>query len=278
MGIIDVLFAIILGIVEGFTEWLPISSTAHLIIVEELFSPFIQGSEVYSGEFLLLLDVIVQLGAITSCVIIYFKRLYPFGKNQTKEIKKEKFIILKNIINSLIPIVILGLLLDNIVVELFYNLFTIIVMLIGYGLLMIFLDNYNFRRQKITNVCDISKKKAFTIGLVQTLAIIPGTSRSGVTITSAGLLGVERRVAVEYSFFLAIPIMFGASLLKGIKYMTNYTITQNEIIILLIASLTALLVSLIVIKTLMRLIKEINFKLFGLYRIGLGIILLVTMY
>lgn len=270
MGIIDVIFVIILGIIEGITEWLPISSTAHLLILEKMFLP-----SSFTPEFLLLIDVVIQLGAIMACVCIYFKKLYPFGFNESPTSKGIKIGIWKKIIISLMPLVFLGLLLDDIVVELFYNLFTISIMLVLYGVLIIIFDNYNKKKQKEISIEKISNIKAFLVGLVQVLAIIPGTSRSGVTILFAGILGLERKVAVEYSFFLAIPIMFGASLLKGFKYFINHNIVFNEIILLLIATFTAFIVSMFVLKTLINLIKKINFKVFGFYRIVLGIIILL---
>lgn len=272
MRIIEVLYAIIMGIIEGITEWLPISSTAHLMIVNEFFS----NKTSFSNEFLLLFDVFIQLGAILACVVIYFKRLYPFAFNTDKNCYKEKIIIYKKIIISFLPLVVLGLLFDDIVVKLFYNLFSISIMLILYGVLIIVFDKYNKKDKKTTNINQITFYQAFIIGLIQVLAIIPGTSRSGVTIVFAGMIGLNRKVAVEYSFFLAIPVMLGASLLKGVKYFISYSLAINEIVILLIAMIVAFMVSIVVLKMLISLIKKIDFKIFGFYRIILGILILIV--
>lgn len=267
------IYVITLGVVEGITEWLPISSTAHIIILEKIFKI----ENYFNLEFLILLDVMVQLGAIFAVVIIYFKKLYPFAFN--KEIsQKDKFIIWKYVLISILPIIVFGFILDDIVVKLFYNLFTISIMLIFYGILFITLEAYNKRQNKITKLTDIGSKKAFLIGATQVLAIVPGTSRSGITILSSGFLTLSRECAVEYSFFLSIPIMFGAAILKITKYLFLYTITLKEIIVLLIGMLVALIVSLFVIKKLLQFIKKINFKVFGYYRIGLGVIILIILF
>ena len=225
-----------------------------------------------------MLDVVIQLGAILACCMIYFKKLYPFSFNKNPIIFKEKINIWKNIIISLIPLVLLGLLLYDIVVELFYNLFIISIMLIVYGILIIVFDKYNKKEKKTKEINHISKLQAFLMGVVQVLAIIPGTSRSGVTILFAGVLGLNRKVAIEYSFFLAIPVMFMASLLKGMKYYFSYGLVLKEIIIIVIAMSVAFIVSLFVLKTLIALIKKINFKIFGFYRIILGIIILLLIF
>ena len=270
---ITLLYVILLGIVEGITEWLPISSTAHLIILERLF----RIENHFKQEFLILLDVVIQLGAILSVVTIYFKKLYPFGYYNEYS-KSTKICIYKYVIISMIPILVFGIILDDIVIKYFYNLLTISIMLIFYGVLFITLEAYNKNQNKIIKVQDIGTKKSFIIGTTQVLAIVPGTSRSGVTILSSGILGLSRENAIEYSFFLSIPIMFGASTLKLVKYLSLYSLTLREVIILLIAMMVAMIVSLFMIKKLLQFIKRINFKVFGYYRIALGIIILMFLY
>lgn len=276
--IIDLIYAVVIGIVEGITEWLPISSTAHLILVQEWF--YGQNTPpTFTTEFLLMFDVLIQLGAIIAVVIIYFKKLYPFNYNDGEYNKKDKINIWFKVCISCIPIIILGLLLDDIITKHFYNLTTIAVALIVYGVVFLFVEKYNEKNKYIvTDVRELSIKKALAIGFVQVLAIIPGTSRSGITIILATMLGCNRKSAMEYSFFLSIPIMFGASIYKLIKYLVNYKFLLNEIIILLVAMLTAMLVSLVVIKKLLSFIKEHSFKTFGIYRIVLGIIIFITLF
>lgn len=271
--LITLIYVFTLGILEGITEWLPISSTAHIIILEKIFGI----NSYFTEEFLILLNVMSQLGAIFAVIIIYFKKLYPFAFNE-KNKQKEKIIIWKYVLISILPMVIFGLLLDDIVTKLFYNLFTISIMLIFYGILFIMLEAYNKIQNKITDVINIGYKKAFIIGATQLLAIIPGTSRSGITILSSGFLGLDRKTAVEYSFFLSIPIMMGASALKLVKYIFLYSFKLKEVIILLIAMLVAMIVSMFMIKKLLQFIKKIDFKVFGYYRIALGIIILMILY
>ena len=276
--IIDLLYAVILGIIEGITEWLPISSTAHIILMEKVFYG-LNSPPSFSDEFLLLFDVLIQLGAIIAVVIIYFKKLYPFKYNDKEYSKNDKFNIWFKVMISCIPIVIIGLLFDDIITEKFYNLPTIAFTLILYGIIFIIVENYNKKRLfKVTDVNSLSVKKSLSIGLIQVLALIPGTSRSGVTIIYSSILGCDRKTASEYSFFLSIPIMFGASIYKLGKYLVNYQIVLKEIIILLISMIVAMLVSLVVIKKLLIYIKEHSFKVFGFYRIILGVIILVVWF
>lgn len=276
---IDLLYAIILGIVEGITEWLPISSTAHLIITEKLMSPLLNSTTVFTEEFMLLSDVVVQLGAIFAIVVIYFKKLYPFKYNDEEYSQKDKYKIWLNVVISCIPIIIFGLLFDEIVVNLFYNIVIISVVLIFYGVIFIIVENHNKKKQyEVTDVTNISTKKALILGFIQTLAIIPGTSRSGVTIIGASILGCDRKSSAEYSFFLSIPIMFGASLLKLIKYLLNFSLAMNQLIILLIMMTVACIVSLFIVKKLLEFIKKFSFKSFGVYRIILGIIILILYF
>ena len=276
--IIDLVYAFIIGIVEGITEWLPISSTAHLILIEKIFDISNYPNTIFTSSFLLLVDVVIQLGAVMAVVVVYFKKLYPFAYNGSLSNKKDKLVILKNVTISLVPLLFIGLLLDGIVVELFYNLFTISIMLMVYGILFIVFNAYNKRQNKICDVTQISRKKALLVGFVQCLAVIPGTSRSGVTILFGGLLGMDKKTSMEYSFFLAIPVMLGASSLKTVKYLTNYTLVTKEIIILLITMMVSWLVSIFMVKKILKFIEKIDFKIFGYYRIVLGIIILFTIF
>lgn len=274
----DLVYAFILGIIEGITEWLPISSTAHLIIFEKLFLTSKYSGEIFSIEFLEVNLVVIQLGSILAVVVIYFKELYPFAFNEDKNSKYYKLSIWGRVLISMIPIVVIGLLLDSVVVELFYNLFTISIMLILYGVLFIVFDSFNKKQKKICDVNEIKVNKALSIGFIQLLALIPGTSRSGVTILCSGFLGLDRKTAVKYSFFLSIPVMFGASILKLIKYLMVNELILKQVIILFVGGMVAFMVSMIIVKKLILFINKINFKVFGYYRIALAIILLLVFF
>lgn len=278
---IEILKAILFGIIEGITEWLPISSTGHMIILEEILDV----KEVYSPEFWDLFLVVIQLGAIIAVVICFFNKLNPlFGKSlinpeekKSKEEKKSIWILWAKVLVACIPAAVVGLVLDDFLEEHLYNSITVAITLIVYGALFIGLEIWNKKRSfKVNSVNELSWTNALFIGLFQLLALIPGTSRSGVTILGAMLLLCNREVASEFSFFLSIPVMFGASLLKIVKFLiSGNAIVLNEVIFLLIGCLVALLVSLLVIKFLMAFIKKHNFKPFGIYRIVLGIVLLI---
>ena len=271
--LIDLIYAVILGVIEGITEWLPISSTAHIIIIEKMFySSNYKPS--FCEEFLLLFDVLIQLGAIIAVIIIYFKKLYPFKYNNDELKSKDKLTIWFKVLFSCLPIIIVALLFDDVITKYLYNLTTISIVLILYGVIFIFIENSS-KKYKITDIKEMSYKKSIVIGFIQVLALIPGTSRSGVTIIGGNILDCDRKTSMEYSFFLSIPIMLGASIYKLGKYLIYYKITLNEIIILLIAMLVAMLTSLIVIKKLLEYIKNNSFKVFGIYRIALGIIILI---
>ena len=274
--IIDILYAVILGFVEGITEWLPISSTAHIILIEKLFYSS-KTPPSFSAEFLLMFDVLIQLGAIFAVIIIYFKKLYPFNYNDTKFEKKEKLEIWKKVLLSTIPAVIIGFLFDDWITNNFYNIPTIALTLIFYGIIFILIEN-KIRKRDIIDVKNINNKNAILIGLFQVLALVPGTSRSGITIIGGNLVGCDRNSSAEYSFYLSIPIMFGASIYKLLKYAFNFQIVLKEVIILLIAMLVAMLVSLIIIKKFLEYIKKHSFKVFGLYRILIGLIILVIYF
>lgn len=276
--LIDLIYAVILGVIEGITEWLPISSTAHIIIVQELFKGLSIKTS-FSEEFILMFDVVIQLGAIFAVIIIYFKKLYPFKFNDNEYSQKDKINIWFKVIIASIPLVIIGLAFDDIITKLFYNLLTISISLIFYGVVFIFLDKQHKNKMfEITDVKSIKSKKALAIGFFQTLALIPGTSRSGITIISSTMLGCDKKSATEFSFFLSIPVMIGASFYKIIKYTLQYTLLFKEIIILIIAMLTALLISLFVVKKLLNFLKKYSFKVFGFYRIALGLIILIMYF
>lgn len=274
--IIDIIYAITLGIIEGITEWLPISSTAHILIVEKLFYGF-KTPPSFSAEFLLMFDVLIQLGAIFAVVIIYFKKLYPFKYNDDEYSQKDKLNIWLKVILSTIPVVIIGFFFDDLITKNFYNLPIIAITLIFYGIIFIIIENKR-KNHDIIDVKNITHKKAISIGLFQVLALIPGTSRSGITIIGGSLIGCDRKSSAEYSFYLSVPIMFGASIYKLLKYAFNFKIVLKEVIILVIAMLVAMLVSLIIIKKLLNYIKNHSFKVFGIYRILIGILILVIYF
>lgn len=268
MDFIQVIKAIILGIIEGITEWLPISSTGHMILVDEFIQ--LNMSEEFKEVFL----VVVQLGAILSVVLLYFNKLNPFSKRKTLMQKRETWNIWFKVIVATMPAAIIGFLFDDILDELFYNYQTVSIMLIVYGILFIIVENRNrHKRPIVNNFQQLTYRTAFIIGLYQILALIPGTSRSGATILGAMLAGTSRSVAAEFTFFLGIPVMFGASLLKLVKFGFNFT--GFEMLILSVGTIVSFLVSVIAIKFLLRYIKKNDFKAFGYYRIVLGIVVLL---
>ena len=274
MDFIELLKVIFLGIVEGITEWLPVSSTGHLILVEEFIK--LNVSEAFWEMFM----VVIQLGAIMAVVVLYFKELWPF-QNQKKAkgaleryVKTDKMIMWFKIVVSCIPSIVIGLPFNDFIEAHFNNYLVVSIMLIVYGIFFILIENYNKKRTaSINSVVEIGWKTAFLIGVFQLLAVIPGTSRSGATIIGGILLGTSRTVAAEYTFFLAIPTMFGASLLKLVKFGLNFTGT--EAIILIVGTLVSFVVSILAIKFLMGYIKKHDFKVFGWCRIALGIVVLL---
>ena len=271
MSIVEFLKVIILGIVEGITEWLPISSTGHLILADE----FIQLD--VTPEFMEMFRVVIQLGAILAVVCLYFSRLWPF-RNQKEAsnaweryVDMDKMVLWFKIIVACLPAVAIGLPFDDLLEEKLYNYVVVALMLILYGILFLIIENYNAKRTpKVTDLKDLTFRTAFLIGVFQVLSLIPGTSRSGSTIIGGILLGTSRTVAAEFTFFLAIPVMFGASLLKLIKFGLHFT--GAEALILLVGMLTAFLVSILAIKFLMGYIPEHACKVFGWYRIVLGVL------
>lgn len=257
--------AIILGIVQGITEWLPVSSTGHLILVEQ-FVKF-NLSDVFVSTFM----VVIQLGSILAVLTIYFKKLNPLDSSKTEKEKKDTIDLWIKVIIAVIPSGILGLLFDDTIDALFFNPTTVSITLIFYGIIMIILENRN-KKPRVNNFSQLTYKLALGIGLFQCLALIPGTSRSGATIIGAVFLGASRYIAAEFSFFLAIPTMFGASALKLIK--TGASFSGFEWSVIGVGFITAFIVSVFAIKFLMDYIKKHDFKVFGYYRIVLGIIVL----
>lgn len=270
---IEILKAIFFGIVEGITEWLPISSTGHLILLNEIMPLNV------SDEFLELFEVVIQLGAIMAVIILFFNKLWPFKfKKEENEsiIKKDVIAIWVKVLIACIPAAIIGLILDDWISDNFFNYITVSITLIIYGILFIILEILHKNKSfKTETVADISYNTALLIGIIQLLSLIPGTSRSGVTILGAMILGCSRTASAEFSFYLSIPIMFGASILKGCKFfLDNGMISSNELIILLSGMIMAFVVSMACIKGLMAFIKKHDFKIFGIYRIILGIIII----
>lgn len=260
MDFIEIIKAIILGIVEGITEWLPISSTGHMILVDEFIKMDV------SAAFMEMFLVVIQLGAILAVVVIYWKTLIPTSK--------KTWIMWAKIIVSCLPAAVIGLLFDDMLTALFFNWYTVAIALIVFGIAFIIIENKNKKLQpKVETLDDLSFGQAFIIGLFQVIAaVFPGTSRSGATILGGLMIGVSRTVAAEFTFFLAIPVMFGASLLKLAKF--GFSFTAEEGILLAVGMIVAFIVSIIAIKFLMGYIKKHDFKVFGWYRIILGLIVI----
>ena len=275
----ELLKAVILGIVEGVTEWLPVSSTGHMILVNEFLKLNV------TEEFEEMFKVVIQLGAIMAVVVLYFPKLFPFGKkNNAHPLKKEGFgAYIKTDIWSMwfkvlvacIPAAVVGLALDNWINAHFFNSWTVAIALIVFGIAFIVVERWNkSKTPKINTIDELTYKAALIIGVFQLIAaVFPGTSRSGATIVGALLIGVSRVVAAEFTFYLAIPVMFGASLLKLVKFGLEFS--GAELVILLAAMVTAFLVSIFVIKFLMDYIKKHDFTVFGWYRIVLGILVIL---
>lgn len=267
---IEILKAILFGIVEGITEWLPVSSTGHMIILDE----FVKLD--CTPEFLEMFLVVIQLGAILAVVILFWEKIFPFQfKDKSKPIiEMDKIMLWLKIVAACIPAAIVGLLFDDICEELFYHAIPVAIALIVFGIAFIIIERKNkLKKAKIKTLNDITFQTALIIGVFQLIAaIFPGTSRSGATIVGALLIGVSRSVAAEFTFFLAIPVMFGASLLKILKFGFNFT--GEEACILIVGMVVAFVVSVFVIKFLMDYIKKHDFQIFGWYRIVLGIIVI----
>ena len=269
MDIILLLKTVLLGIVEGITEWLPISSTGHLILADE----FIKLN--MTADFKEMFDVVIQLGAIMAVVVLYFHKLNPFSPKKNHDEKMDTIILWTKVILAVFPAAIIGILFDDWLNDHFYNPPVVAAMLIIYGVLFIIIENRNklSRRRPMNDLSRLSYGMALGIGVFQILALIPGTSRSGATILGGILLGCSRTVAAEFSFFLGIPVMFGASLLKIVKFGLAFTSTQ--LIVLIVGMVVSFLVSIGAIKFLLGYIKKNDFKAFGVYRIILGLLVIV---
>lgn len=265
--LIELLKVILLGIVEGITEWLPVSSTGHMILVEELVSLRL------SDEFMEMFRVVVQLGAVLAVVVLYFRKLFPFTKDKSPAERKSCFRLWGMILIACVPAAVIGVLLDDWLDAHLYNYVTVAVTLIVYGIAFILIEKRNKnRRAAIETVDEIDAGTAVKIGLFQVLSLIPGTSRSGSTILGGMLCGVSRPAGAEFSFFLAIPVMLGASFLKLLKFGFDFSLW--EIIILAAGTLVAFITSLIAIRFLVSFVRRHSFAVFGYYRIVLGILVL----
>ncbi len=263
---LEILKAIIYGIVEGITEWLPISSTGHLILLEQWLP--LKASDAFMEMF----DVVIQLGAILAVVVLFFHKLNPFAPSKSTPEKKRTWDLWFKVVVAVIPSAVLGLLLDDWMDAHLYNYVVVAIMLIVYGVAFLLVEHRNLsRKPTIRATSQITYKTAFLVGLFQVLAMVPGTSRSGATILGAILLGMSRTVGAEFSFFLAIPTMLGASLLKGVKFvLEGGSMTGNEVACLIVASVVAFVVSVLAIRGLMDYVKRHSFAVFGIYRILLG--------
>lgn len=262
---LDILKAIIFGIVEGITEWLPISSTGHLIIMEELLK-LDQGDAFFE-----MFQVVIQLGAILAVVVLYFHKLNPFSPTKTEKQKMMTWQIWIKVVIGCVPAGVIGLLFDDLIDKVFYHWYVVALMLIIYGVLFIVVENYQQGKEpRAAKFSQLSIQMVLIIGVFQMLAMIPGTSRSGATIVGALMIGVSRSLAAEYTFFLAIPVMFGASLLKLVKF--GFAFTGMQVAVLLVGMVVSFGVSIVAIKFLMSYIKKNDFKVFGYYRIVLGVL------
>ena len=260
----EILKSILFGIIEGITEWLPISSTGHMILLNEFVTLNVR------SEFWDMFLVVIQLGAILAVVLLFWNKIFPFRFKEKPVIQKDIFILWFKILVACVPAAVIGLAFDDVLDALFYNPWCVAIALIVFGIAFIVIENRNKNASpKITELSGITFQTAFMIGVFQLIAaVFPGTSRSGATIVGALLIGVSRTVAAEFTFFLAIPVMLGASLLKIVKF--GFDFTGAEAAILLTGMVSAFIVSVIVIRFLMGYIKKHDFKVFGWYRIVLG--------
>ena len=267
---LEILKAILFGIVEGITEWLPISSTGHLILLDEFIKLKV------SKEFYEMFQVVIQLGAIGAVLALFFHKLNPFSPRKNSRQKHNTWVLWIKVVVAVLPSAVLGLVLDDWMDAHLYNYIVVAIMLILYGVAFLFVERLNEHREpKITSVKQIDYKMALKIGAFQCLSLIPGTSRSGATILGAILLGVSRSAGAEFSFFLAIPTMLGASLLKVVKFLLEgVSATGMELLILLVGTIVSFAVSMLVIKSLMEYVRKRNFAAFGYYRIVLGFVVI----
>ena len=266
---LDIIKVIILGIVEGITEWLPVSSTGHLILVGDILQPDL------SDAFMEMFNVVIQLGAIMAVVVLYFHKLNPFSPKKTQKQKLLTWQMWIKVLIASVPAAVVGLLFNDYLDAIFYKPLPVAVMLIVYGVLFIVVENRNKHvRPKVTKISELSVQMLVWIGVFQMLALIPGTSRSGATIVGALMIGISRGVAAEFTFFLAIPVMFGASFLKLIGFGLSFT--AKEAGLLLLGGVVSFGVSVVAIKFLMGYIRKHDFKVFGYYRVILGAIIIVA--
>lgn len=266
---LDVIKVIILVIVEGITEWLPVSSTGHLILVGDILKPDL------SDAFMEMFNVVIQLGAIMAVVVLYFHKLNPFSPRKTQKQKMLTWQMWIKVLIASVPAGIVGVLFNDYLDAVFYKPLPVAVMLIVYGVLFIVVENRNkHQRPKVTKISELSVQMLLWIGVFQMLALIPGTSRSGATIVGALMIGISRSTAAEFTFFLAIPAMFGASLLKLVNFGLSFT--AKEAGMLALGCLVSFGLSVVAIKFLMGYIKQHDFKIFGYYRIALGAIIIIV--
>lgn len=268
--LIELLKTLLIGIVQGITEWLPVSSTGHMILLDELIKLNV------SDAFMELFRVVIQLGSILAVLVLYFHKLNPFAPSKTQIEKKDTWTLWFKVVVAVIPSAVIGLLLDDWFDAHFYNYITVAITLVAYGVIFLFLDRLGSQKNLVERTQDISWRTAFLVGCFQVLSIIPGTSRSGSTIIGALLMGLSRPVAAEFSFFMAIPTMLGASGLKAVKFLLDgAAMTGAESVILLFGCAVAFIVSLLSIRALMNYVRNHSFKAFGVYRIVLGVIVLM---
>ena len=271
LSIMELIKTILFGVVEGLTEWLPVSSTGHMIFVDEFVRLDV------SKQFMDMFLVVIQLGAILAVVALNFEKLNPWSSWKSRQEKKETVRLWSKVILACLPAAVIGLLFNDYMEKHFMTAPVVSFTLILYGILFIVVENYNkHRRPRISDLSRLDYKTAFIIGVFQVLSLVPGTSRSGATILGGILFGASRYVAAEFTFFLAIPVMFGASLLKMVKFGFHYT--GAEIIILIVGMVTAFIVSILSIKFLLSYIKTNDFKAFGWYRIALGLVVLAYLF
>lgn len=274
--IIELIKSFLLGIIQGITEWLPVSSTGHMIIFDSFFP--LKASESFKSMF----EVVIQLGSILAVLVIYFSRLNPWSRKKTKAENKYTLDLWKKILVAVVPAAVIGVLFDDLLDKYLYNYIVVSITLVVYGIAFIVIERSRKNKKfLIERAEDIDYRTALLIGAFQILALIPGTSRSGSTIVGAMLLGVSRTAAAEFSFFLAIPVMFGASGLRGLKYVLDVVDGEvamfglSELAVLLVGTVVAFVVSMIVVKFLVSFVRRHSFESFGWYRIALGIVLIV---
>lgn len=267
---IEVLKSIIIGIVQGITEWLPISSTGHLILVEKILALKV------SAEFWNMFKVVIQFGSILAVVVLYFHKLNPFSQKKNTQEKKDTYSLWAKVIVAVIPAAVAGLLFEDIIDNVLSSSLVIAATLIIYGIAFLIIENQN-KKPKINTLESLTYKQALLIGLFQVLSLVPGTSRSGSTILGAIIIGCARGVGTEFSFFLAVPVMLGASGLKLLKFvLSGATVTSIEWAVLISGFIVTFIVSILAIKFLMTYIRKHDFKAFGVYRIILGIIVILA--